>query len=214
MRTKKLFALALLLGLFFAWTDFSHEVLAQTRARTVTGKEVILYPDGTWKYATESTQQSLPKKSYSKPKFSKTLLKTHRGDFGVWYDQSKWKASRKPDEEQRWQFQLIGEDGYAMVIGEGIGMPTTSLKEIALQNAQGVAQDVAIVLEENRIVNSREILCLKIYGTIKQIPFAYYGYYYGGKEGSIQLITYTSQSLLRKYEQEFTNFLNGLVISP
>ena len=55
---------------------------------------------------------------------------------------------------------------------------------------------------------------LRINGTLKQIPFAYYGYYYGGKEGTIQVITYTSQNLLKKYEQVSTEFLNGLVISP
>jgi len=42
----------------------------------------------------------------------------------------------------------------------------------------------------------------------------YYGYYYGGNEGTIQVITYTGKNLFNKYQQELTNFLNGLVVNP
>jgi hypothetical protein len=60
--------------------------------------------------------------------------------------------------------------------------------------------------------NGKEILCMKIDGTIEQIPFRYYGYYYGGKQGTIQLLTYTGQGLFEKYEADFLDFLNGLEI--
>ncbi len=211
---KKSVILVLILTLFFVWIYLSCQAFAQTRARTETGKEVILYPDGTWKYVTEPTVRPFPKVSYIKPPSATKFIKTERGNFGVWYDESKWKKAGKPDAEGKVHFQLIGEDGYVMVIAEGIEMPITTLKEVVLENAQKAAEDAKIILEEKRVVNGREILCLRINGTLKQIPFAYYGYYYGGKEGTIQVITYTSQNLLKKYEQVFTEFLNGLVISP
>ncbi len=208
---KKSVILALMLILFFASVGLPRQVLAQTRAQTETGREVILYPDGTWKYATEPPGRPSPRVPYIKPTSANKFLKTERGNFGVWYDGSKWNKVGKPDLEGKVYFQLIGEDGYAMVISEGIEIPTPGLKEIALENAKKVAEDAKLILEEKRVVNDREILCLKINGTIKQIPFAYYGYYYGGKEGAIQVITYTSQNLFKKYEQIFTEFLNGLV---
>lgn len=56
------------------------------------------------------------------------------------------------------------------------------------------------------------LLCMKIEGTVKGIPFRYYGYYYGGKQGTIQILTFTGQTLFEKYEHDFTDFLNGLEI--
>jgi regulatory protein YycI of two-component signal transduction system YycFG len=47
MRMKESVVLALILTLFFVWTFLSKQVSAQTRARTESGKEVILYSDGT-----------------------------------------------------------------------------------------------------------------------------------------------------------------------
>ena len=99
-----------------------------------------------------------------------------------------------------------------MVLSEGISIPISSLKKIALENAKAVAPDSKIVSEETRIVNGKEVLCLILEGTVEQIPFTYYGYYYGGKQGTIQVITFTGQSLFAKYKKEFTEFLNGLEI--
>jgi hypothetical protein len=189
--TKKSVVFALIPTLFFVWTVLCGQVFAQTRARTDSGTEVILYPDGTWKYATGLAVRSSPTVKYSKPISSKTFLKTERGDFGVWYNGSKWKKSAKTDVEGKVNFNLVGEDGYAMVIPEGMEIPTGSLKEAALENAREAGAEVKVSLEEMRVVNGREILCLKLEGTVKQIPFVYYGYYYGGEEGAIQVVTYT-----------------------
>jgi len=45
-----------------------------------------------------------------------------------------------------------------------------------------------------------------------KIPITQYGYHYGGKEGTITVFTFTRQNLFAKYKEEFTNFLNGLVV--
>jgi hypothetical protein len=86
------------------------------------------------------------------------------------------------------------------------------LKELALENAVSAAPDAKIVFEETRTVNGKEILCLKIEGSVKGIPFRYFGYYHGGKNGSIQVITFTGTQIFGKYEQDFLEFLNGLQI--
>jgi hypothetical protein len=213
MGMRKSVLLTLIIILFSSCFGLPGMASAQTRGRTETGREVILYPDGTWKYAPETKGRPSPGDIYSKPNSANKLLKTERGSFGVWDDERKWRGG-KTDEDGKVVFQLIGEDGYAMVLAEGMAIPTATLREMALENAQKAAEDSKIIFEEYRIVNGREILCLKLTGTIKQIPFTYYGYYYGGKEGAIQVITYTGQNLLGKYEKEFANFLNGLVILP
>ena len=87
----------------------------------------------------------------AKPASAIKLFKPDRGNFGIWYDESKWLKTKQPDKEGKILFHLIGEDGYGMVISEGIGMPTTTLKEQALENALEAAPDAKIIFEENGV---------------------------------------------------------------
>jgi hypothetical protein len=184
MKTRRSVVLALIPTLFFIWTFLPRQVFAQT--------------------------------GVSKSSSSNRLFKTEIGAFGVWYDQTKWKQSQAPDAKGKVVFQLIGEAANAVVYGEGTEVPISFVKEIVLNNFQKLNEDVKVILEEKRVVNGREILCLKVEGKSKQIPIPIisYGYYYGGKEGTIQVITFTGKNLFGKYEGELTNFLNGLVIQP
>ena len=182
------------------------------KARTDTGKEVILSPDGTWKYVTESDPHPRTASAMIKPAGAKSVFKAQYGGFSVWFDDTKWIQSSQPDEEGRIEFRLKRGDGYGIVIVEELGMPTSTLKELALENAKSAAPDAKIVFEEARVVNGKEILCLKMEGSVKGIPFRYFGYYYGGKAGSIQVITFTGTQIFAKYEQDFLEFLNGLQI--
>jgi len=180
------------------------------KARTETGKEVILSPDGTWKYAPEASPTT--SSTASKPAEAKTLFKRPQGNFGIWYDNEKWTIVDDADNEGRVHFKLRRGDAYAFVLIEEISIPISTPREVALENAKAAAPDARIIFEENRTVNKTQVLCMKIEGTVKGIPFRYYGYYYGGKQGTIQVLTFTGQDLFAKYEQEFTDFLNGLEI--
>jgi hypothetical protein len=93
-----------------------------------------------------------------------------------------------------------------------MNIPLDTLKKIAIENAKQAAPDVQVLSEETRTVNNRPLLCMKFDGTVKGIPFRYYGYYYEGKQGTIQLLTFTGRNLFAKYEQVLSDFLNGLEI--
>ena len=185
--------------------------LSQTpiRARTESGREVILSPDGTWKYAPEKSETHTPA---PRSTVGKTLFKAPQGNFGVWYDATKWTLRTDEDSEGRIRFKLKRGDAYAMLIIEELMVPTTSLKAVALANAKEAASDAQITFEGTTNLDGKEVLVMKIDGTIKEIPFRYFGYYYGGKNGTLQALTYTGQSLFQKYEQDFIEFLNGVVI--
>ena len=186
-------------------------VVCQTpiRARTESGKEVILLSDGTWKYAEASPVSS---SVGTKPVGATTLFKAPQAEFGIWYDNTKWMMQPQGDDRGRFQFKLKRGDAYAIALVEELNIPLATLKEAVLQNAKQAAPDVQLVSEETRTVNKKEVLCLQFDGTVKGIPFRYYGYYYGGKQGSIQLLTFTGRDLFTKYEQDLSDFLNGLEI--
>lgn len=135
-------------------------------------------------------------------------------NYSISYNTSKWTAtSAGVGEDAEYEFEHVDGDVYALVIPERIELDYDTLKQIALENAQAVAPDAQILMEENRTVNGVDVLAMKISGTLYGIAFEYYGYYYGGSAGTIQFITYTSQNLTSAYEADLTELLNGLTIT-
>jgi hypothetical protein len=189
-------------------------VLAQEKATTESGKKILVYPDGTWKpEAAQAAKQAGPGSSFSRPASATAKLSINRDKSAVFYDPKKWKP--KPgDEVGHYEMEHVEGDGYAIIITERLSITIPALKNIALSNAKEAAPDAEVVHEEMRRVNGKDVLLLQIKGTIQEIPFFYYGYYYTGPEGTIQVINYTFQSLFEEFKPEFEDFLNGLVVNP
>jgi hypothetical protein len=201
--------LALLVVLFTAGLAISQTILA----RTESGREVILSPDGTWKYATKVSIAEPPEPAVVRRGISNDVVfKSTLGGFGLRYDSTKWLKRPDGDDPGRTQFKLKRGDAYAVMVVEEIGLSLENLKSIALENAKAAAPDAHFVSDEVRTINGKEVMFLTIDGTIKEIPFRYYGCYYGSKSGTVQLLTYTAQSLFTKYEQDFKELLAGFEI--
>lgn len=191
----------------FEGVSFSQDI----RATTDDGRTVILKKDGSWQFAKPSKSSSEAGSVYQKPRKSSSVLKVKGERFLIWYDPSKW--TQKRSDASKTFFEYKDGDLYAMIIAERIGMTMEGLKEIAVKNALAAAPDAKVIFEETRTVNGNKVLCMRIEGTIKSIQFFYYGYYYTGKPGTIQVITYTSRNLFSEYQSEMADFLNGLVVN-
>ena len=192
-------------------------VQAQQKAITEIGEEVILYENGTWKYQNQENvdEFEIPTnpKNFTKNEDATFLLKSRKFDVGFLIDPSEWSFEKAVDNlEAEYELQLKGEDLYAMIIAEKIQIPLEDLKEIALNNAKASAPDIKIVKEEYRTVNGSRVLFLQMNGTLQGIKFSYYGYYFSNSEGTLQYITYTSQSLLDVYIDDCEKLLNGFVV--
>lgn len=81
-------------------------------------------------------------------------------------------------------------------------------------NGRESAPDLKVIQEEYRMVNGQKVLFLQLNGTLQGIKFTYYGYYYSNSSGTVQFITYTSQSLLEAYKEDCEKILNGFVKLP
>jgi len=196
--------LTLFEGLCFSW---------DIPATTEDGRKVILKKDGSWKFSSLSNPSLADKNAaYQKPEKAISVVKARGDKFLIWYNPLKWNQKKSADSDRP---TLVHKDGdiYAMILAERYAMTPEALKELALKNALNVAPDTKVTHEEQRIVNGKKVLCMRMDGTIEGIQFTYYGYYYAGKSGIVQLITYTSQNLFPEYEAEMTEFLNGLVIN-
>ena len=193
-----------------------HVLNAQINAITQTGDEVILFEDGTWSYLnnsiTESSEIPLNNKEFKKDKNSTFLVKSKKLNVGIWINPKDWKFSKGlENDEFEFQFQKKGGDLYAMLISEKIQIPIETLKGIAVEIAKSAAPDIKVIKEEYRNVNGIKVLMMQMSGTIQGMRFTYYGYYYSNENGTIQLLTYTGESLFDDYLDDIEVLLNGLV---
>lgn len=205
---------AILLSGFILFT--ASTLQAQINAITETGDEVILYEDGTWSYTnenfTEATEIPVNNKEFTKDALSTFLVKSKKFNIGVWIDPKKWSFTKgEKNEDSEFEFQMKGEDLYAISITEKIQIPLETLKGIAIDNAKSAAQNIKVVKEEYRTVNGVQVLMLQMSGNIQGLEFMYYGYYYSNPNGTIQLLTYTGKNLFKGYKDEIELFLNGFV---
>jgi hypothetical protein len=191
-------------------------VLAQQKAVTEKGEEVILLKDGTWKYVQENNNLDNEIKTNTS-KFKKNdeatfLLKSNKVKIGFWLNSKIWSFKKATNNsEAEYELQLKDGDLYGMVISEKIQIPIETLKSIAIKNASEVAPDVKIMKEEYRIVNGIKVLLLQMNGTMQGISFSYLGYYYSNTSGTVQFVTYTSSNLLESYLPKIESLLNGIV---
>ena len=147
------------------------------------------------------------------PAAAKVFVKARKGPFGVWIDPQKWTQDSSEEDPIKITFNHKTGDAYAMVISERVSVPMESIKKMAVANAKKVAPDVKIASEEKRVVKGKELLCLKLTGTFQGIPVIYYGYYYGGSEGTLQVVTATASNIFDEFKQDLDDFLNGTQIS-
>ena len=195
---------------------FTLATYAQKKAVTETGEEVILYDDGTWKYANDSTKEevtiSTNSKIFKKSTNATFLVKSIKSNTGIWINTKKWSFKKGvSNEDAEYEFELKDKDLYGMMITERIEIPLEALKKAALENAKTAAPDIKIIKQEYRNVNDKKILMLQMNGTADGIKFSYFGYYFSNAKGTVQLVTYTSQGLFNEMMNEAEELLNGLV---
>lgn len=189
---------------------------AQINAITESGDEVILFDNGTWKYLNDSIMEnsniSVNDKEFIKDKHSTFLIKSNKLNIGIWINPKIWSFTKgKDNDAYEFQFQKKGDDLYAMLIAEKIPIPIETLKGIAIENAKNAASDIKVIKEEYRTVNGIQVFMMRMSGTIQGMRFTYYGYYYSNSNGTIQLVTYTSENLFNDYLIDIELFLNGFV---
>jgi hypothetical protein len=187
---------------------------AQVYGTTDDGKRVKLNSNNTWEYVQEkgTDTSAVALKNFTKPATATTLTKSAKNNFGFWYDKSKWRLANTGDKEDaEFSLDLMGGDAYAMFIAERVEIELDYLKEIALENAKGLDPETKLDLEENRIVNGKKIKFLQFSGQAKGMKFVYYGYYCSDESGTVQFVCFTSKSLLKDYQKDMLELLNGFV---
>ncbi|MDH5407824.1 MAG: hypothetical protein OEY00_04370 [Gammaproteobacteria bacterium] len=109
---------------------------AVQKAITDKGEEVLLYDNGTWRFANEGknkpTEFKYNKNKYYKSKKATFPLKSKKNDVMVWLDPKKWSFEKsKSNSEAEYQFLLKGQDLHGLLIAEAIEIKVETLVNIA-----------------------------------------------------------------------------------
>ena len=160
-----------------------------------------------WSQWSPETKQPRPGRAASAP----GLLQINRNT-SLKYDPGQWNPEISHDDGQ-FVFAHSSEAGHAVIIAERIAMPLGSIEDVALANAQAVDPHAKIVFRNRRRVGGMVLSFLKIEAELDTVPMIYCGYYYGGENGTVQLVTYTEKARFPEYEKVFMDFLNGFVVS-
>ena len=188
----------------------------QQKAVTETGETVVLYSDGQWTYVNKDTirEQEIPTNStnFKKDKSSDFLVKSSKMNIGFWIDSTAWSFEKSASHDAA-EFEFVNESKglYGLSITETLQIPMETLANIALENARDAAPDVNVISKEYRTVNGIRVLMMQMTGTIQDILFSYYGYYYTSGNGALQFLVYSSKENVDAHVSEIEKLLNGLV---
>ncbi len=206
--------------ILIALCSLSNIATSQTKALTESGKEVVLYDNGTWKYSADNSEDNTSRdsigfntKTFTKGSKSTFLVKSKKVTMGLYVNPAKWafNAGKDNDVATEYTFSHKSTEVYATMLTERTEIVLSTMRELALTNAQRASIDVKETLAEYRMVNGIKVLCLQFNGTIKGMRFCYMAYYFSNSSGTTQLISFCSESKFEAQKDEMESFLNGLV---
>lgn len=183
------------------------------RATTSDGRAVLLKPDGTWTFESDSLVIPTSSEEFTTPSSATSVASTKIAAFKLTFDGNEWEPTPSDDPTKVTINHASGEI-FAVLIAERGQMSVESLRRIALTNARKASQSARAVFQEYRRVNGSTVLCLQMAAEIQGTEFTFLGYYYSDKRGSIQVLTYTYGNLFEEHRSTMTRFLNGFTVSP
>lgn len=175
------------------------------RLNTGNGRTAVLFDDGTWAYLSDLDTSGSSSSGMITASDSRNIV-------SVTYDNDTW--TRFPDPrtlspDASLAFSHREGDAYALVIAERTPIPVKSLSNMVLENARAVASDARIISSEPGTVNGEQGLFVDVEATVNSIPIRYHNLVWSGDEGSVQVITFSSQNLFEEYRPDFDRFLQS-----
>lgn len=185
----------------------------QELVKTESGRTIILNANGTWADSLSNTAET------AKPPLI-GLVRTRnpaatsrhalgRTGYSFYFDPSKWRKG--PEDANRQMFEIKSGDGYALIISERLNLPLENISQMALKNAQNWDPRAKIDWQELRTVNGSKVIEVQMSVTLQGAKFTYLNYYFSGKEGIIQIMTYCASNLYNELRPELEIMLNGFV---
>ena len=208
---KKIFTLAILLQ--------SLTFIAQQKALTEDGKEVVLFDNGTWKFVNESDAKVLEtivtnNNVFEKTKTASFLMKSKKMDVGVYFDPKKWKlATQNISPHVEYFFaERNSNDGYfGFMITEKVQIATLkNLKDLIIENVNRNVDYFRLKESEYRTVNGVKVLYIRYAANTKGMDFEYAGNYYINSDGYAGVVGFSSRKMFENSFGAIQELINGI----
>jgi hypothetical protein len=206
--------------LLFFFALFILTAHSQIKAVTESGDTVILNSNGQWAYPQDSSANNendtiaINNTIYVKDKQATILRKCRNGNFGIYYDQTKWGIQISGiNQTQECSFISKDKSLNAEVVSESITIDVDNLPKIIEINALKIAADFKIIKKDYRTVNGLKIICLQATATVQGLKAYYLYYLYSNDVGTIQFLAYTIGK--KKFDSNYKTMetlLNGLTV--
>ena len=212
---KKIFTLAVLLQ--------SLTFIAQQRALTEDGKEVVLFDNGTWKFVNESDAKALEtiitnNNLFEKSRNASFLMKSKKLDVGVYFDPKKWKLATQnisPHVEYFFTDRSNTEGSFGFMMTEKVQIATLkNLKELIIENVNRNVDFFRLKESEYRTVNGLKVLYIRYAANTKGMDFEYAGNYYINSDGYAGVVGFSSQKMFESNFDAIQELINGISLSP
>jgi hypothetical protein len=135
------------------------------------------------------------------------------GAVSVWYDTRKW-GPPETGEDGIVSLDRLAGDGSVALIAERMGIPSEVAVNDILEDARKKHPELQILCRDTRIVNGRQVSCLKYSCMVNAIPMIVYTYCYGGIAGTVQARAAASAASFDECEPDFTQLFDSLEIRP
>ncbi len=134
-------------------------------------------------------------------------------NYSLSYDPAEWTFTKSTDgSASEYDFENSNGSVFGQVIAEELELDMDTLEETVLANAQAADPKAEITSSTDKMVNGKNVRVLEMKATIEGLNFVYYGYYYTGAEGTLQVMTWTTSNLSDKYRADADVVLGTLKI--
>lgn len=115
-----------------------------------------------------------------------------------------------PAKEEGYQLEDPKAEAFVKLVVERAEIPTDRLVEIALDNARKTDPKLRVVRRSQRTVNGIRMAVVEFELNADGIPITFVGHYYGGPEGAVQILGWSSRNQARDYRAQIDLLIEGL----
>lgn len=136
-----------------------------------------------------------------------TSLTFNDGRFVLDFADTGWTT---PESNKDYDLMSANGEGFLRVIAERAEIPTDRMVTLALENVRKIDPALKVGRRSTRRVNGVTMAVQEFDAIVNGLPITFVGHYYGGPEGSVQLLCWSAKNLARDFRPQFDRIIEGL----